>query len=590
MSPPSKIAALGEAIMAAKEKEAIGDEAALMLIQKACAEASAEERHEVGKYKGMNNLGLSIRAASECTDTEWGYSLVDTVLTHGVKYADSKLEAGKSSLMLAAHIGRHDLCDLLLDAKASPCTKDVEGVTPLHAACMRLDAERANAAHRVVKLLLMRGGKAVVNTPNTHGQTPLLLVVSQSTCSTGVSKVIDLLLRHGASLTLRMAPLWHSPYSFALQQHGRDSELTRLLREKHESDEAIVSAEQAEVIVEYFRLHRDFVAPVLESTKLDASLLEDGNSSDDNSSDGGRAEMSNWLMQQAVHSMQARTDGLVNALCRFAGVDLTALDTAADGACCSLEQIWRAVMAATPRVVATSWESEDELTVDETGEIQMLSGGAHNADPPQALLVQPPDKGVVRFLAGRGIAEAFLRTVQAPLQHALSFAIPNDAALKALSAHAPLCEVGAGTGYWGARLRQRGVQCEMSDLHPPADGRNRFCGAAIAQVEQGGGAETAARFASHALLLVWPYSLVMEGEEGAGEEPWDAEALAAYRGDVVCHVGELAPKFGTRTTSEAFARRLDADFELQETVALPNWPHMHDELTIWRRRVGPLVD
>ena len=53
-------------------------------------------------------------------------------------------------------------------------------------------------------------------------------------------------------------------------------------------------------------------------------------------------------------------------------------------------------------------------------------------------------------------------------------------------------------------------------------------------------------------------------------------------------MGELTPEFGTRTTSEAFAQALMAGFELQQTVPLPNWPHMKDELTIWKRRAEAL--
>ena len=82
----------------------------------------------------------------------------------------------------------------------------------------------------------------------------------------------------------------------------------------------------------------------------------------------------------------------------------------------------------------------------------------------------------------------------------------------------------------------------------------------------------------------------LQSARGAGEPstPWDAEALAAYRGETVAHVGELTPEFGTRTTSEAFAQALMAGFELQQTVPLPNWPHMKDKLTIWKRRAEAL--
>ena len=41
-------------------------------------------------------------------------------------------------------------------------------------------------------------------------------------------------------------------------------------------------------------------------------------------------------------------------------------------------------------------------------------------------------------------------------------------ALALLAARAPLVEVGAGTGYWAAALRRRGVDVLAYDLNPPA--------------------------------------------------------------------------------------------------------------------------
>ena len=182
MSPPSKVLALGEAIMAAAE--ATGDMSAIQRVKDACAEASAEEKHETGKYKGMHGLALAIRAAVETKngktcDKEWGYELLDTVLVHGLCRADARLQGHKTAMMLSAHFGRDDLCDLLLDAKADPCAKDTEGVTPVHTACMNIGgANTPERAHKSLKLLLMRGGKKVSDTvsdtaaPGTHTQRP----------------------------------------------------------------------------------------------------------------------------------------------------------------------------------------------------------------------------------------------------------------------------------------------------------------------------------------------------------------------------------------------------------------------------------
>jgi len=45
---------------------------------------------------------------------------------------------------------------------------------------------------------------------------------------------------------------------------------------------------------------------------------------------------------------------------------------------------------------------------------------------------------------------------------------PNSGALALLAARAPLVEVGAGTGYWAATLRRRGVDVLAYDLNPPS--------------------------------------------------------------------------------------------------------------------------
>ena len=39
-----------------------------------------------------------------------------------------------------------------------------------------------------------------------------------------------------------------------------------------------------------------------------------------------------------------------------------------------------------------------------------------------------------------------------------AWSVPSDAALRILASHAPLLELGAGTGYWASLLKQR---CEM---------------------------------------------------------------------------------------------------------------------------------
>ena len=59
------------------------------------------------------------------------------------------------------------------------------------------------------------------------------------------------------------------------------------------------------------------------------------------------------------------------------------------------------------------------------------------------------------FVAANTYAD-YLSNVQHPLQHTYACAVPSEDALAALSnLDAPIVELGAGSGYWGALLRNR---------------------------------------------------------------------------------------------------------------------------------------
>ena len=113
------------------------------------------------------------------------------------------------------------------------------------------------------------------------------------------------------------------------------------------------------------------------------------------------------------------------------------------------------------------------------------------------------------------------------------------------------------------------------------------------------------------------------GDE-ARDEPWDAACLDHWHGDTLIHVGEWTSRksasgdgdgalfvekgflrrrrrarFRRRavprgtslvdhpaglTTSRQFQDAVEAGFELQNVVRLPNWPGARDDLTVWVRK------
>jgi hypothetical protein len=152
-----------------------------------------------------------------------------------------------------------------------------------------------------------------------------------------------------------------------------------------------------------------------------------------------------------------------------------------------------------------------------------------------------------------------------------AFAVPNAAALSTLARHAPIVELGAGTGYWAYLLRRRGVEIAAFDVAPPDRAANpyKFEPRTWTTVAQGG-VERLAAYPDRALFLCWP----------GQRDPFADAALAAYHGPTLLYVGE-GP--GGHTADERFFARLERDWRPLETIRLPNWPGTRDSLTVLQR-------
>jgi hypothetical protein len=153
-----------------------------------------------------------------------------------------------------------------------------------------------------------------------------------------------------------------------------------------------------------------------------------------------------------------------------------------------------------------------------------------------------------------------------------AFAIPSEAALASLARHAPIVELGAGTGYWAFLLRHRGVDCVAYDRAPPDQiaNPNRFQPLTWTRVERGD-IDTLAGHRDRALFLCWP----------SYRDPFAARALRAYAGTTLLYIGEPA---GGHTADDDFFAQLAQHWLAVEQVALPNWPGTRDALTVYCRR------
>jgi hypothetical protein len=202
-----------------------------------------------------------------------------------------------------------------------------------------------------------------------------------------------------------------------------------------------------------------------------------------------------------------------------------------------------------------------------------LAGGPHH----QAAEADNPYWEIVRWLpAPDGRPDGITRGL--PVGHHLltrryAWAItsPGDIAwLRKTTGDRGLVEVGAGSGYWAWQAHQAGIDVIAYEPADPAvnaytDGTEYF---PLKRDDH----EAARHHPDRALLLCWP----------SADEPWAADALRAYAGDLLVYVGQDR---GGHCADDGFFDLLDQKWtRIDTSTAHVGWRHTHSAMTAYRRR------
>jgi hypothetical protein len=154
-----------------------------------------------------------------------------------------------------------------------------------------------------------------------------------------------------------------------------------------------------------------------------------------------------------------------------------------------------------------------------------------------------------------------------------SWAIPNESALEAIAElNQPIIEIGAGTGYWASLLSQMGVDIICFDEKPPGENVNNSYRHKVTYHDvMEGGPDKVKEYSNRALFLCWaPYDTSMA-----------YDCLNNYSGDTVIFIGE---GIGGCTADDSFFEKVNAEFEENQRIRIPQWDGIHDRLTIYRRK------
>jgi SAM-dependent methyltransferase len=172
------------------------------------------------------------------------------------------------------------------------------------------------------------------------------------------------------------------------------------------------------------------------------------------------------------------------------------------------------------------------------------------------------------FLNVPELPSAYLLYVREVLAQVFAFAIPSEQALSTIAAYGPVLEVGAGTGYWAALLKARGVDVIAVDIQP-VESRDvsvlyKRSFTTVLQADE----RVVRQYPERTLLLSWP----------PDRNPMPFAALDSYRGKHVIFIGES--EFGC-TADAPFHRLLEREWQLIDSVDIPRWNEANDWLQVY---------
>jgi len=482
---------------------------------------------------------------------------------------DAQTPGKPTALMVAAECGSLEAMDLLLGAGANPEAVNDSGCTVLHAA---LFDPRGRVP--VVKALLEAGADADTRCSEAEA-SPLLAFakaamflgpVEGGTCDPEeVATVFNLLVGAGArqDAANRDQAFGLSPAAVAALAFGEDSPpVCALLEGAHPEDRERV---REDVKVVHFQ---SFVNEKL-SAAHNAALEASG-------SGQACSPGQDWNRQVALADAAELLS--LSGAAKLGLEELLAVRSEDLILGNPLQKVHSFMDKLTPGSVRTAHASRDLAAVqdeDERGRLKLLAGAGGVEQQHYFDSVQMCGRTGPVFVSPGW--SAYFHLVQLPLQCLFSSQVPSEAALAAISEHGPIIEIGAGSGYWAALLRARGVDVLAYDVLKEEGGGWRGLGGQTffrqwSEVVEGGAeALHGAAAAGRALLLTAP-----ESEDGQGaERTWAIEALEAFQGGVLLHAG---------VPGSGLAARLPELFRLAASHLLPPWPAAPTPaLSVWFR-------
>ena len=520
----------------------------------------------------------------------------------------------------AANQAGPEVVELLLSKGANVHLRDQEGWTPLLCCCMN-DVTDKGLTDRVACLQALLDAGADVNSQTLAGGGAMMTAVTHDDLPMAL---IETLLAAGADGNL-CTKMGESPVSYLQSLLGKDKHAARHADISCLLEQLVaVSGVKGQLDVQmgkFLNLINRVLVPAF-NEGIDNQDLQ--RRKEEHQKNGGHAAAMDRVWNETMtdadrhvlRDRQAQERRVLAALLEYFGMDATLLSgrppLASDGNW--LAELHRRIVAMAPPPCCVLYRdhepTDDEIALFARGDGNAVEKARVKTDDVltydqaklrQAVMVTYRNRGRVPTLLTGNTSQLIVD----PLQHTVGFAVPSEEALLELAKHAPLAEVGAGTGYWSSQLQQRGVDMVAYDSRPPSSELTNpfFYDVSFGHVLKGDGATLFVEkpeLAIRTLVLIWPNNPDSEDHpefaDNHRETVWDADCLTTYMaagGRKVIYVGERmsqievvpgAPPDSGITGSRRFQNLLEQHFTLEKEMSIPQWFLSADDLTVWIRK------
>lgn len=170
-----------------------------------------------------------------------------------------------------------------------------------------------------------------------------------------------------------------------------------------------------------------------------------------------------------------------------------------------------------------------------------------------------------------GLANAAdLRLARKAFTRRWGFSIPCAEAIDILSDLGPLVEIGAGTGYWSALARNAGIDIVATDPAPASNAHGFQTGRYI-ETQRMAADEAIRANPGRSVFCSWP----TEGET------WATDAVAQM--EIGRRLALIGTARGGITGAPSLFDLLDAEFQLEQTLDIPQFPQVADYFAVYVR-------